>query len=63
VIDGAVSITDVVAGPAGLVVVTMRTADGKVRRMVLPPKLAGVAEVEWSAQALAMLTQLQTVGA
>lgn len=57
--DGVVTITDVRAGPAGLVVVVMRLADGTVRRVVLPPKLAGVAEVEWSAQALALMTDIQ----
>lgn len=54
-----ISVTDVRAGPAGLVVVTVRLGDGTRRRLVLPPKLAGTAEVEWSAKAVAMLVQLQ----
>lgn len=54
----AIAVTGVKAGPAGLVVVTLRLEDGTVRRMVLPKRLAGVAEVEWSAQAVQLLSQL-----
>lgn len=54
-----VSVTEVRAGPAGLVVVTLRLDSGARVRIVLPPKLAGVAEVEWSAQAVATLAELQ----
>lgn len=57
--DDAIAITGVYAGPAGLVVVTLRLTDGTVRRIVLPPKLQGVAEVEWSARAVQVLAELQ----
>lgn len=53
-----VSILDCKAGPGGLVAVTARLEDGSVRRLILPKRLAGVAEVEWSTQALSTLTQL-----
>jgi hypothetical protein len=59
VTGGTIAITDVRTGPAGLVVVTMGLPDGAVRRLVLPRRLAGVAQVEWSAKALAALTELQ----
>ena len=58
---GAVAILECKAGPAGLVAVTARLEDGSVRRIILPKRLAGVAEVEWSTQALSVLTQLSMV--
>lgn len=54
-----VAVMSVRSGPAGLVVVQLRLEDGTVRRVVLPRKSSGVAEVEWSAQALNTLTQLK----
>ena len=58
-----VIILDVKTGPAGLVVVTYRVDGGPKRQLILPARLAGVAEVEWAATAAATLTQLQSVPA
>lgn len=54
-----VAVMSVRTGPAGLVVVQLRLEDGTVKRIVLPRKSAGVSEIEWSAQALNTLTQIQ----
>ena len=54
----AITVVSVKAGPAGLAVVQVRLTDGSVRRLVMGRRTLGVAEVEWSAQALEMLAQL-----
>lgn len=56
-----VIITDVKTGPAGLVVVGYRVEGGPRRQLILPSRLAGVAEVEWAVTAAATLQQMQPV--
>lgn len=56
---GSVSIVSVKSGPAGLVVVKVRLESGTVRTMVMPKKTSGVAEIEWSAQAINALAQIK----
>lgn len=56
--EDAISVVSVKAGPAGLVVVRVRLSDGKVRQMIMGKQTLGVAEVEWSAQALEALSLL-----
>lgn len=53
----AITVVSVKAGPAGLAVVQLRLTDGTMRRLVVGKRVMGVAEVEWSAQALEMLSQ------
>lgn len=54
----AVTVVSVKSGPAGLVAVQLRLTDGTVRRLIVGRNVVGVAEIEWSAQALEMLSQL-----
>lgn len=56
---GSVAVLAVTTGPAGLVAVKVRLEDGTVRRLVMPKRMAGVAEIEWTAVALSALTAIR----
>lgn len=54
----SITVVSVKSGPAGLVVVELRLTDGTRRRLIMGKHTLGVSEVEWSAQALEMLSQM-----